>query len=77
MEDFTQILGNNNVFTFEESGNLVITTKVGAKIIVQSPQENLTKRLQSAFAVYYNPDKNLQTAGVEIIVNKHGDIINK
>lgn len=75
LEDMSAILGKDNVFTFDESGSLIIHTRAKAQIKVVEPSTNLTDRLLSAYSVYYNEKLNLQQDSVEITVTKDGRII--
>lgn len=68
------VIGDSDVFTFNGEGDLVITTRLGAKIQVQSPQSDLEQRLIRAFSVYYSEKINLQQQGIVIKVLSNGKI---
>lgn len=68
------VIGKSNVFGFNEQGDLIITTSLGAQIQVQTPQSNLEQRLIKAFSVYYSDKVNLQQQGVVIKVLTDGKI---
>lgn len=69
------ILGKSNVFTFGDDGAMTITTRVGAKIIVMSPEsEDLTDNLINAFSVYCDGTRNLATYGTQITVWPDGKV---
>lgn len=72
LEDLPVILGTENVFTFDNSGNMIINTLSGARIKVISPEQNLEKRIIAAYSVYYTDKENLQQDGVEITVDLNG-----
>lgn len=69
------VLGEENVFTFDGNGSLIVHTRANAQIKVMDPSVDLTKRLLSAYSVYYNEKLNLQQDGVVITVEKNGNII--
>ncbi len=72
--DMSNILGDQNVFSFDGvTGDLIVTTKLGAKIIVKNPEDNLVNRLIPAFGVYYS-NNALQMDGIVITVQKNGQI---
>lgn len=73
--DMAEILGSENVFTFDENNNLIIHMRAGAQIKVVEPTTELTDRLIAAYSVYYNDKLNLQQSGVVITVEKNGNII--
>jgi len=73
-QQIPEILGASNVFTYDADGNLRINMKQGAKIVVKSPQTNLSDRLIQAYSVYYNSSSNLQQSGVVITVAEDGKI---
>lgn len=75
LEDIPVVIGEENVFTFDDSGCLIVHTRAGAQIKVVEPTEGLTERLLSAYSVYYNDKLNLQQSGVVITVEKNGNII--
>lgn len=75
LNDMPIILGEENVFTFDENGNLIVHTRAEAQIKVIEPSTDLTNRLLSAYSVYYNDKLNLQQKGVVITVDKKGNII--
>lgn len=70
--DLPQVLGEENVFTFDGDGSMIIHMRSGGSIVVKSPATNLTKRIIAAYGVYYNNGVNLQ--GVEITVHENGRI---
>ncbi len=75
ISDMQQVLGTGgNVFTFNESGDLVISPKTGGRIVVQSPETDLSARLIKAYGVYYNKQVNLQNDDYTITVHKNGKI---
>lgn len=75
LNDMPIVFGGENVFSFDKNGNLVITTRANAHIKVVEPSADLTNRLLKAYSVYYNDKLNLQQDGVEITVEKNGNII--
>lgn len=75
MGDLPVVLGEENVFTFDENDNLIVHTRAGAQIKVVEPSTNLTERLLSAYSVYYNGKLNLQQSGIVITVEKNGNIV--
>ncbi len=74
VDNFAQILGNQDVFTFDSSENMHIKTKVGTEIIVEEPWNNTSQKVYNAFSVYYNDSENLQQEGVVIVIRKDGRI---
>lgn len=72
--DIPVVLGEENVFTFDEYDNFIVHTRAGAQIKIAEPSTNLTKRLLSAYGVYYTEKLNLQQQGVVITVDKNGKI---
>ena len=74
VDNFAQILGNQDVFTFDSNENMHIKTKVGAEIIIEEPWNNTAQKAYNAFSVYYNNSDNLQQDGVVIVVRKDGRI---
>lgn len=70
--DMPEILGSENIFTFDQDGNLLITPRAGGTIKIISPETNLTKRLIAAYGVYYN-EKIDMTNGL-ITVQENGSI---
>lgn len=74
LPDVGQVIGENNVFTYDANDNLVITMPSQAKIVVNAPQKNLQERLLDAFSVYSNADKNLQQSDIIITVREDGKI---
>lgn len=74
VDNFAQILGTQDVFTFDEAENMHIKTKVGAEIIIEEPWSNTSQKAYNAFSVYYNEKENLQQDGAIIVVRKDGRI---
>ena len=72
--DMAQILGAKDVFGFDSDGSLVIRPKLHGKIVVQSPDVDLSTRLVKAFGVYYNDQLDLQNDDYTITVYKNGRI---
>ena len=72
IEDMDNVLNAAKAFTFDNDGNMVITTSLGGTIKVLSPETDLSARLKKAYGVYYNPTVNVQ--GEEITVHKNGRI---
>lgn len=72
--DLAALLGDVNVFSFDEDSNMIITPASGGTIKVLSPQTNLTKRLIDAYGVYYNEYANLQSDEWVITVHEDGRI---
>ena len=68
------ILDDKNVFNFDNDGALLITPKSGGTIRILAPQNNLTKRLISAYGVYYNEQADLQGDDWIITVHENGRI---
>ncbi|MCM1195073.1 MAG: hypothetical protein NC099_03935 [Corallococcus sp.] len=75
LDDLPAVLGENNVFSFDENGNMLIKMRSGAIIKVVSPETNLTKRIISAYSMYYNNKENVQQSGTLITVEPNGTII--
>lgn len=63
------------VFTFDDSGAMIITTGVGAKIYIMDPTNTLTDKLINAFSAYCS-DGNMQS-GVVFEVYPDGRINKK
>lgn len=59
-ENLAALLGDANVFSFDDDGTMLIKPSSGGTIRVLSPQKNLTTRLINAYGVYYNEYANLQ-----------------
>ena len=74
IEDIPTILGKSNVFTFNADGEMTITTRAGAKIIVMSPDDGLTDKLIQAFSVYCDGSNDLQKYGTGITVWPDGKV---
>ena len=68
------LLGDNNVFSFDEDNNFLITPSSGGTIKVLSPSTNLTERLIAAYSVYYNEYADLQDNSWVITVKADGTI---
>ena len=74
------LLGDNNVFSFDEGNNLIIKPASGGTIKILSPASNLspettlTKRLINAYGVYYNEYADLQSDEWIITVHEDGTI---
>ena len=71
--DLAALLGDSNVFLFDEDNNMLIKPSSGGTIKVLSPQINLTKRLIKAFGVYYNEYADLQDDSWVITVRDDAD----
>ena len=65
------ILAEQNVFNFDEDGNLLITPSSGGTIKILAPEKKLSERLIKAYGVYYNEYSDLQNGDWTITV--HGD----
>lgn len=75
IDEMSQVLGDGgNVFLFNENGDLIISPKTGGKIVVQSPETDLSERLINAYGVYYNSTQDVQKDNVTITVYKNGRI---
>lgn len=74
VNDMSQVLGADNVFTFDNEGSLVIRMRTGGSIVVKSPESNLKKRVIDAYGVYFNEYVNLQGDDWVITVQKNGRI---
>ena len=72
--DVGQVLGETNVFTFNEEGSLVIHPRLNGYSVVQSPEVDLANRIIKAYSVYYNSDLNLHSDDITITVYKNGRI---
>ena len=72
--DLPAILAEQNLFAFDEDGNMLITPSAGGTIKVMSPSTNLTKRLIKAFGVYYNEYTDLKSDDWVITVRKDGKV---
>lgn len=72
--DMTSVLGEKNVFTFSAGGAMTINMPLGSKIIVNSPEKNVSTKLIGAYSAYYNKSQNMQVAGVVITVSDDGKI---
>lgn len=72
--DFPTILGETNVFSFDNNGTMTITTRVGAKIHFMNPQEVIRDKFIKAFSVYCSEQYDLQKKGVEVTVWPDGKI---
>lgn len=72
--DLAALLGDNNVFSFDDDNNLIITPASGGTIKVLHPETNLTKRLIDAYGVYYNEYADLQSDDWVITVHEDGRI---
>lgn len=59
-ENLATLLGDVNVFSFDDDGAMLIKPVSGGTIRVLSPQTNLTARLIKAYGVYYTDYANLQ-----------------
>lgn len=75
LKDIPVVFGSENVFSFDDEGNFVVTTRANAQIKVIKPSNDLTNRLLKAYSVYYNDKYNLQQSGVVITVKENGNII--
>lgn len=73
-DDLATLLGENNVFHFDEDGNMLITPRSGGTIKILSPATNLTERLIAAYGVYYNEYADLQGDDWVITVRADGTI---
>lgn len=72
IEDMPEILGAENIFAFDDDGNMLISPRAGGTIKIISPEVDLSKRLINAYGVYYNEKIDL-TNGV-ITVQENGSI---
>ena len=72
--DLSQILGKENVFTYNADGDLLIHPSLGGTIRIVSPETDLADRLIKAYGVYYNTTLNLQSDEWTITVHKNGRI---
>ena len=72
--DLPAILAEQNVFSFDDDNNLLITPSSGGTIKILSPETNLTKRLIDAYGVYYNEYTDLQSDDWTITVHEDGRI---
>lgn len=75
-EQMPQVFGASGVFTFDEYGDMHISVKNTATIVIKSPSEgeDIGSRVIKGFSVYFNADDNLQTSGVVITVTKDGRV---
>ena len=73
-DNLAALLGDTNVFNFDEDNNLLIKPSSGGTIKVLSPTTNLTERLIRAYGVYYNEYANLQGDEWTITVHESGTI---
>ncbi len=76
-EQISEVLGERDVFRFDEDGDLVITPKLKGKIVVESPSSgdpDLVDRLIKALGVYYNGQINLHSDDYTITVTKNGSV---
>ena len=69
-DDISVVVGNLNVFVFSND-DLILNMPSGAKIVVKSPENNLSDRLINGLSVYYS-DNDLQRDGVVVNVLKNG-----
>lgn len=74
VSEMKQVLDEQSAFSFDADGNLVIQPKLKGKIVVQSPDVDLSMRLIKAYSVYYNDKVNLQDDDYTITVYKNGRI---
>ena len=72
--DLAALLGEDNVFHFDEDGNMLITPRSGGTIKILSPKTNLAERLIKAYGVYYNEYADLQSNDWVITVQENGTI---
>ncbi len=72
--DMVQTLGGEGVFTFDKDNSLVIKPHLKGKIVVQSPETNLSSRLIKAYSVYYNDQIDVQDDSFTVTVYKNGRI---
>lgn len=75
MEEIPSVIGQGNVFSMDSYGNFVVSTRVGAKIVVQQPDQEFQSRLIKALSVYFNETLDMQKDGVVITVLGDGTII--
>ena len=73
IDEMNIVLDATRAFEFED-GNMIIRPRLGGKIVIMSPETDLTARLQKAYAVYYNSNVNLQDDDWVITVLKNGRI---
>lgn len=69
-EDISVVVGSSNVFSFN-NGDMILNMPTGAKIVVKSPETNLSDRLIEGLSVYYS-NNDLQRDGVVVNVLKNG-----
>lgn len=74
IENIPNILGKENVFTFDADGTMTVTTRVGAKIHFIDPETLLTQKFIDAFSVYCSEKYDLQRENVEITVYPDGKV---
>lgn len=74
VSEMPQVLDEKSAFSFDADGNLVIQPKLKGKIVVQSPELDLSARLIKAYSVYYNEKVNLQDDDYTVTVYKNGRI---
>lgn len=72
IQDMPEILGEQDIFAFDEDDALLITPRAGGTIKVLSPSVNLETRLINALGVYYNEHIDM-TNGL-ILVQENGSI---
>ena len=73
-DNLAALLGDVNVFSFDDDGAMLIKPASGGTIRVLSPQTNLTQRLINAYGVYYNEYADLQDDSWVITVREDGTI---
>ncbi len=74
IENIPNLLGTENVFSFDLDGTMIVTMKSGARIYFKDPSTILTQKFIDAFSVYCNEKYNLQHSGAEITVWPDGKI---
>ena len=74
IDEMDDVLRPTNAFTFDEHGCLLVRPSQGGTIELQSPETDLSVRLQKAYGVYFNSSVNLQSDKWVITVYKNGRI---
>lgn len=70
------VFGESGVFKYDTSGNLMISVKNTATIVIKSPSDgmDLSERVIRGLSVYFKSEDNLATSGVIISVSKEGRV---
>lgn len=74
ISDMPVILGENDVFSFDSDGSMMINPRLGGIIKVLSPETELANRLIKAYSVYYSESVNISSVDWTITVYKNGRI---